>query len=158
MKSIFSALFFLSILAITSACATQQGKQSGQQVFSDDVLIECAVSMVHLCKQLACESVPVFFIPEDKYPLKINLKTQEVVSLYDTENVHRSLVMEARKKSNRLEIIGRSEKSTFNEQPIRWLMQIYYESGNMVMSGNGKKKGVVIFGSCQIGEAGHVTE
>ncbi len=155
MKSIFIALSFLSILAMTSTCTAREeqptDQQVGRQISDTDALIECAISIVHLCNLTSCESVPVFFAPEDKYPLKLNLKTQEVISLYVKGEEHRSLVLEARKKSDRLEVLGRTEKSSFNGQPMSWLMQIYYESGNMILSGTGKDKGVVIFGGCKIG-------
>lgn len=155
MKSAFIALTFLLIFTITFACTAQQERltdqQVGRQISDTDALIECAISIVHLCNLTSCESVPVFFVPEDKYPLKINLNTHEVISLYDKGEVHRSLVLEARKKSDRLEVLGRAEKSSFNGLPMSWLMQIYYQTGNMILSGAGKEKGVVIFGSCKIG-------
>jgi len=151
MKNFFNILFLL-LLLITPLSTVKAGTKK----HSTNDLIECAVSIVHLCTLKSCESVPVFFTPKDKFPLKLNLKTQEVISLYEEGEEHRSLVLEVSDKLDRLEILGRAEKSSFNGQPMSWLMQIYYKTGDMILSGVGKGKGVVIFGSCHIDEASHV--
>lgn len=151
MKIVFNTLSLL-LLLITHLSTVQADTKK----YSTNDLIECAVSIVHLCTLKSCESVPVFFTPKDKFPLKLNLKTHEVISLYEEGEEHRSLVLEINDNLDRLEILGRAEKSSFNGQPVSWLMQIYYKTGDMILSGTGKDKGVVIFGSCRIDEVNRV--
>ena len=128
----------------------------------DSVIIQCSVSVVHLCGHKSCQSVPVYLVPEEKYPLKLNLKTHEVISLYDKSDSQRSTVLAVEKKSDRLEILGRAEKSRFYESPMTWLMHIYYKSGDMALSGTSMEKGVLIFGNCITGDkngaSGHVMQ
>jgi len=145
MKIILLTLLTAVFFTVLSACSMYDTVPSSEE----KNLIECVLSTIHMCQLEECESFPILPIPREKFPLKLNLTTGEVVSYYEEDNRYRSVILHVEEKQDRKLILAMAEKSPFNKQPMVWLMQIDNQSGKTLLTGTGTEEGIVIFGKCR---------